>query len=519
MKKLAFILEKVYIPACMIIYMIVIFKIYRCDFNEYLWGDEAGQFWIAKGLNHDSNPMSPTGNVVDVIRNNRDYNMDPGGFGVLLHFWSMIDNGYVWLRSLPLLFFIGTILSFVHLTFRWTKNRYIATIMGFVPVFTSMISKEMLIIRAYSMEIMGVVVAIIAIDYLREKITTKRLLLFSLLISLFMTSRYSFIIVAFVTSMYICYLIYVSEYTNKHKIVMAVVYSLPLFLTLLSIYFLTLRYQNPGLVGLDYLVYISSEPSILLKNSNLVLFFKLALIVWICLKLKGTALFSKYIGLAFVTLSTNLIFLFLSILGKHPWGALDQKCVSMVTLVVISSVAFWSEILKSVETKVDIKHVVLFFVLFQYINPMYINPLIKSYIFKDLSINKGIIYSDVNELQDLQLLPYKENARFYVESGSSPCVRYQFEYGRLKGEKEKYRYPENFVFVKGLTHSSLVRGGMVASAIDWINAQPCMNDLTEFDVLIAPGLYRYHPQNSDKWKPLTEKEWNSIWIKKEADEK
>ena len=516
MKKFTYILEKAFIPACIIIYLIAIVKIYRCDMNEYLWFDEAGQFWIAKGLNHDSDPMSPVGNVVDVIRNNRHFNLDPGGFGVLLHFWSMIGNGYVWLRTLPLLFFIGTILSFVHLSFRWTKNKYIAAVMGFVPVFTVLISREMLNIRAYSMEIMGVSVAIIAIDYLRDKITTKRLFLFSLLISLFMTSRYSFIIVAFVTSIFIVYLIFVSEFSNKQKLVMAGVYSLPLLLTLFCIYFLALRYQNPGLVELDYCAYINRDPSILLKNSNLLHFFKLALIIWLCLKLKGTSLFSKYIGLAFVTLGTNLLFLFLSILGKHPWGAIEQKCVSIATLVVVSSVAFWSEILKSVETKVDIKYVVLFFILFQYINPMYINPLIKSC--KDLSGFKGVNYSDVNELLDLQLLSYKENAKYYVDRGSSPCVRYQFEYGKLKGERRKYKYPENFVFVKGPTHSSLVRGGMVASGIDWYKKQPSMNDLMEFDVLIAPELHAHHPQNSDKWKPLTENEYNSIWIKKEANE-
>lgn len=283
MKNYRIVLDKFFMPVCILVYLLVIVSAYRtCYFgwSSFLWFDEAGQFWIAKGLNHDSDPMSPVGNVIDVIRNNRDYNLDPGGFGVLLHFWSMISNGHIWLRTLPFLFFIGTILSFVHLSYRWTKNKYIAVLMGFVPVFTNMIMREMFNIRAYSMEIMGVVVAVIAIDYIKEKVTPKRLLQFSLLISLFMTSRYSYIIVAFVASTYILWLIYKTDESNNKKLLMAGVYALPLLVTLTCIYFMALRYQNSGLEGLSYVdCYVRSNPSILLKNSNLLLLFNLGLIM------------------------------------------------------------------------------------------------------------------------------------------------------------------------------------------------------------------------------------------------
>lgn len=501
-------LDKLFIPACIVVYLIVVFKVYRFDLSPYLWYDEVGQFWIAKGLNHDSDPLSLVGSVVDVVRNNHDYNLDPGGFGLLLHFWSMINNGYVWLRTLPFLFFIGTILLFIHLSYRWTKNKYIAVLMGFIPVFTNMIMREMFNIRAYSMEIMGVVVAVVAMDYIKEKVTLKRLLVFSLLISLFMTSRYSYIIVAFVSSTYILWLIYKTNESNKKKLLMAELYALPLLVTLTCIYFMAFRYQNPGLEKLHYLDYISSKPSLLLKNSSLLLFFKLGLIVWLCWKIKDTPLYGKYFGLAYVTIATNLIFLALSAFGKHPWGAIESRCVSMATLVFVSTMAFWCEVLNYVEQRTDIRYAVLIFFIFQYINPQYIRPLLKS-------SNTLSDTNVTNVLLELQSLPYNENTRFYVDRWNSPSIRYLFEYGEMQG---LYHYPDNFVFTKGQKHCIKNGESKAHSKADFYKTQPYMNELMDYDILIADELYTFKPDNSDKWEPLNDNKDNSIWIKKEANE-
>ena len=58
--------------------------------NPYLWLDEAGQFFISIGLNHFSEPLSPKGSYLDMISNNNEFNLDPGGFSVLLFFWLKI---------------------------------------------------------------------------------------------------------------------------------------------------------------------------------------------------------------------------------------------------------------------------------------------------------------------------------------------------------------------------------------------------------------------------------------------
>ncbi len=67
--------------------------------------DEAGQFWMAKGLHHFSEPNASDGTIANIVENNRHYNLDPGGFTLLLRFWSKISNDIHFLRVLPVLFY------------------------------------------------------------------------------------------------------------------------------------------------------------------------------------------------------------------------------------------------------------------------------------------------------------------------------------------------------------------------------------------------------------------------------
>ena len=57
------------------IFRVIIIGVYLLTFlgisqnlkYEHLWFDESVQFWISKGLNPDSDPLSPEGGVVEVI--------------------------------------------------------------------------------------------------------------------------------------------------------------------------------------------------------------------------------------------------------------------------------------------------------------------------------------------------------------------------------------------------------------------------------------------------------------------
>lgn len=169
--------NKTYLLVILGIYIITFLAISRNLFTPYLWFDEADQFWISKGLNPDSDPLTKENGIIEVIENNKYYNMDPGGYGVLLHIWSYASNHHVWLRLLSFSFFFGIVLSFIYLSYLWLKDIHVALLMGFMPILTTVVLYMAFEIRAYSMESLGTMISVVALEKLKNKMTYKRLFL------------------------------------------------------------------------------------------------------------------------------------------------------------------------------------------------------------------------------------------------------------------------------------------------------------------------------------------------------
>jgi len=490
------IFDKAFVPCAICVYLIIISVTVVYGTDPYLWFDEAGQFWMSKGLTHDSAPLSQIGSLADVVISNQGYNLDPGGFTILLYFWSMISNNYIWLRMLPFTFFLITVGVFIYLGYSWTKNKYIAALLGFVPFFISMIYGEALELRAYSMEVCGVAISILAIDSLQKKITYKRLILWSIAIAIFLTSRYSFIIVAFTTSTFVLYLIYKQTNDTKQMISMAIAYAIPLLIMLCYDYFFAMRFQNPTLDTLFYLPYISTNPKVLFHNSSLRHFFYLGVLAWLYFQIRNTKFHEKYTGIIYVAIITNLFFFVFSCLGMHPWDGGTTRCISMFTVVVISISALWAELLNYASSrKVDIKYVILAFVCLQCLQ-------ICKYTFKE-SHQRDNAFIDIKSLEQ----PY---GKIYVDRWESPCLRYQFEYGHFKGYSG---YPGEFNFATFRKHGAIVSGERKLTLSEWYETcQPDLNDLMEYDVLVVPELYEYRSNNYDKWQSINDN--NRIWEKK-----
>ena len=80
-------------------------------FNNFFWLDESGQIWMAQGQNHFSPQGSPTRGFQAIMENNSNYNLDPGGFTLLLRVWiSMTGFETFTIRLLPYSFYLLTIL-------------------------------------------------------------------------------------------------------------------------------------------------------------------------------------------------------------------------------------------------------------------------------------------------------------------------------------------------------------------------------------------------------------------------
>ena len=94
--------------------------------NQNFWFDESGQFWMAKGLAHYSLPNEPVGNVRQVLVQNALSNLDPGGFTIILHFWSMFSSQPIFLRLLPFIFFVLSMIMVSRLCLLWLPKKSIS---------------------------------------------------------------------------------------------------------------------------------------------------------------------------------------------------------------------------------------------------------------------------------------------------------------------------------------------------------------------------------------------------------
>ena len=70
-----------------------------------MWWDEAEQFWISRGLSNYSHPFAAPQGLRHVIWSNRLFNLDPGGYSILLFFWSRASQTLARLRGLSFAFF------------------------------------------------------------------------------------------------------------------------------------------------------------------------------------------------------------------------------------------------------------------------------------------------------------------------------------------------------------------------------------------------------------------------------
>jgi len=485
------------------IFQIVIIGLYLVTFlvisinilQKNLWFDESVQFWISKGLNPDSNPLSPVGNVIDVIENNKHYNMDPGGFGILLHYWSMLSNNIIWLRLLPFIFFIGIVLSFIYLSYVWMKNLSIALLMGFIPILYPMILNMGFEVRAYSMETLGAVLCVIAIDQLTKRIDYKSLIFWACIFSLFITSRYSLIIVVFVASLFILYLIFKEKIPLKKRLLSAMIYSIPLILSLCYIYFFALVYQNVNIEPLSYLPYLSKNPFLLISPFNFLYISSIGICSILFFAKNKYQFLKKYEFLLFFTVAVNILFIVLSFMGKHPWSPTSNRCISMVVLMVICFSAFIGELLKPLFNTKDVtKYYLLSFILIFIIYE-----------------RKGNLLSrygnDMNTYFNFRKVDINQFDKIYVDRWESPYIKYLFEYGKLKDEIGK-TYPNKFTFKKAMRHGFY--DGKVTLE-EYYLKQPKMNELTNYDLLITPELFSQG--NNDKWI-LLDKTTN-FWIKRD----
>lgn len=318
--------------AYVIVVLLYVFCLTRCVQNldiPTLWFDEAGQFYMGKGLNHFSPPGAPEGTVADVIRNNSLYNMDPGGYGLLLHFWSKISCGHVWLRLLSLSFFLTAVVFVVMIAYRVTRDRLWSAMAGLIPFFVKW-NVAAFELRAYSMELAGVVVGLWFVLEIMRRQDYKRIVAASLVLSVFITSRYACMMAVFVDCCFILWVIVRSPLTVRQKWLRVVVFAVPLLATVGACYLLAMRIQNPDAGAMYYLVYLSHDRSVF-GSTKVILFSCFAVVMFVTRKKVPQPEWTVFL----VAFCTQVLFMGLSFMEMQPYFLWSKRgCMLFVMMIV-----------------------------------------------------------------------------------------------------------------------------------------------------------------------------------------
>ena len=385
--------------------------------DTLLWYDEAGQFWIAKGLYQYAAPYSTEGSLSEVLFYNQHYNKDPGGFGVLLHYWSYcLGNSSYILRLLPFLFFIASMLLAQKIAKQYLKNLGLQLLVLFVLCYLyAGLSSEL---RAYSMELCGVVLS----TYLwhRYNKTQKDTYLILLCITLlcFCTSRYCFIIFAGVLTLRVLYNLVLAKQFTK-----CFFFGIPLLLMVLSIYFFQMRVQSAESGNLSYVPYLYSKPMQLFRGQlSYASIFGVFTFAYNYKKKK----LSELNILAFFNI---LIFVMLSYANIFPWD--QQRTFSLFVICVLNDVIFaLSEFDKTMSR----------FLKTEYYTTMLIIIASVALVIKNIGLRDSENHKYYEEFSKIYNL---DNGTIYVDLWMNPSIRYDFEYGTHKNYKD---YPSRFSF-------------------------------------------------------------------------
>ena len=160
-----------------------------------VWDHEAAQIWIAHGLHQYSDVHEEQKGWRDVVRMNRFGNLDPGGYSLLLHAWTRLGTGLVWLRLSPFLFLLAAVAILARHAWELTESRTAALLAAFIPLAYHQVLAFAFEIRAYSMEVAGVV----AVGYVLHRVVRApsfgNHLALGCVCAVFLWSRYSFVVV------------------------------------------------------------------------------------------------------------------------------------------------------------------------------------------------------------------------------------------------------------------------------------------------------------------------------------
>ena len=126
---------------------------YNNSSSGILGKDESLYIFLAKGHNSNTPIDAPTGNFLDAMKQGVQRTTDPPGFFLFLHFWEKVSYNESWLRLLPLIFFVISIVTLIKIALLLKFPLWVSVCFGFLVIASQRMVMHSLEIRAYGMEI------------------------------------------------------------------------------------------------------------------------------------------------------------------------------------------------------------------------------------------------------------------------------------------------------------------------------------------------------------------------------
>ncbi|MCX6717353.1 MAG: hypothetical protein NTU76_01590 [Candidatus Taylorbacteria bacterium] len=385
--------------------------------------------------------------MTQVLENNAKLNLDPGGFTVLLHFWTMISNNFIFLRLLPFILFIVGMILVSRLSLIWEVENLLVYFSGFVLLLSPLLCQYAFELRAYSMEMLTVILALYYCYKIPNILNNYRYSLFAgSLLAVLLTSRYSAVF-SVISLGIIIFINLIKYHFNRKSVINFIIFLIPIIISGITIYFFTFQYQNPTGAPPNYvksLVFKTTDiHHLLFDRLNLLLhvfytmFPILVLILLYIFSFKKNSIkkiMKPYNLYLLYALILNLIFITLSLMGKYPWSVNSKWDMSTHTIFIIA----WLPLIFIITNflykkyllyeKLKIFIPLIFILYFFSIAIRYVIPSIDStytnYIHNNISSNSSIL----------------------INVTASPTIRYLFEYGPLATEKNINNYKNISLF-------------------------------------------------------------------------
>jgi len=160
--------------------------------NEAIWYDEAMQVHTSLGVNAFGPPFAPRGSLLRVVSRNGVDQLDPGGFGVLLHWWMLaFGTSVVAMRTLSALLVIAGLIALATLARRWIRHPLAPPAAVGLAMLDPLVREHALEIRPYALELAGVFLAFWSADRLLARPERSRGLVLGAVLAALIGSRYS----------------------------------------------------------------------------------------------------------------------------------------------------------------------------------------------------------------------------------------------------------------------------------------------------------------------------------------